>query len=361
MTSGDIFEEDSDIFENWVQGTNNILKDKDIVDIRGNYTLKFEDQSWKLNISGAIEKPAAKLTQDSTNLKAKLTYKQGWMYMTITNEAGDGKFRLSALASKNGPIEGTIVKEDGAEALFTATKTSAFESKKEAAISSAPAVMPVTFPNVGYGYKNRPTAENTLFKNATVWTSEDSGILDNTDVLVRNGKIVKIGKDLAAGNAKIIDATGKHLTAGIIDEHSHIALKAVNEGGQNSTAEVKMEDVIDPEHMGIYRDLAGGVTTMQLLHGSANPIGGRSAIIKLRWGATADELIFKEAPGFIKFALGENVKQSNWSSYSRFPQTRMGVEQMFINYFQRAKEYDAKKKASKLIAMTRKWKYWQRF
>jgi hypothetical protein len=196
VTSGDIFEEDSDIFENWVQGTNNILKDKDIVDIRGNYTLKFEDQSWKLNISGAIEKPAAKLTQDSTNLKAKLTYKQGWMYMTITNEAGDGKFRLSALASKNGPIEGTIVKEDGAEALFTATKTSAFESKKEAAITSAPAVMPVTFPNVGYGYKNRPTAENTLFKNATVWTSEDAGILDNTDVLVRNGKIVKIGKDL---------------------------------------------------------------------------------------------------------------------------------------------------------------------
>ena len=345
VTSGDIFDEDSEIFENWVQGTNNILKDKDIVDIRGTYRLDFEDQTWSVKISGAVEKPSAKLTQDSTNLKSKLTYNEGWMYMTITNEAGDGKFRLSALASKDTPIEGTIVKEDGTEALFTATKTGPFESEKKAAFNVAPTVMPVTFPNVGYGYKNRPTAENTLFKNATVWTSEEAGILENTDVLVRNGQIVKIGKDLAAGNAKIIDATGKHLTAGIIDEHSHIALKAVNEGGQNSTAEVKMEDVIDPEHMGIYRDLAGGVTTMQLLHGSANPIGGRSAIIKLRWGATADELVFKEAPGFIKFALGENVKQSNWSSYSRFPQTRMGVEQMFINYFQRAKEYDAKKKS----------------
>ena len=186
-----------------------------------------------------------------------------------------------------------------------------------------------------------------LFKNATVWTSEAAGVLENTDVLVKNGKIEKIGKNLSGAGAVVIDATGKHLTAGIIDEHSHIAALSINEGGQNSSAEVKIEDVINPEDINIYRNLAGGVTSVQILHGSANPIGGRSAIIKLKWGEDADGLIYKNSPKFIKFALGENVKQSNWQSYGRFPQTRMGVEQLYVNYFNRAKEYDALKKSGK--------------
>ena len=164
---------------------------------------------------------------------------------------------------------------------------------------------------------------------------------------MKNGKIKKIGTNLSAKNTLIIDATGKHLTAGIIDEHSHIAAASINEGGQNSSAEVTIEDVLDPEDINIYRNLAGGVTTIQILHGSANPIGGRSAIIKPKWGSDADGLLYKDAPKFIKFALGENVKQSNWQSYSRFPQTRMGVEQLYVNYFTRAQEYEDKKKSGK--------------
>ena len=139
-----------------------------------------------------------------------------------------------------------------------------------------------------------------------------------------------------------MDCTGKHLTAGIIDEHSHIAASSINEAGQNSSAEVSIEDVIDPDDISIFRSLAGGVTTAQILHGSANPIGGRSAIIKLRWGESDEKMIFKNSDKFIKFALGENVKQSNWGSYSRFPQTRMGVEQVFVDYFNRALEYGEK-------------------
>ena len=142
-----------------------------------------------------------------------------------------------------------------------------------------------------------------------------------------------------AQNVNEIDATGKHLTSGIIDEHSHIGASSINEGGHNSSAEVTIEDVINPDDINLYRNLSGGVTTLQILHGSANPIGGRSAIIKPRWGESADNLLYKGADPFIKFALGENVKQSNWSSYNRFPQTRMGVEQVFVDYFQRAKEY----------------------
>ena len=103
-------------------------------------------------------------------------------------------------------------------------------------------------------------------------------------MLIQNGKIAAIGKNLKTSKAIVIDATGKHLTAGIIDEHSHIAATAINEAGHNSSAEVTIEDVILPDDINIYRNLAGGVTSIQILHGSANPIGGRSAIIKLKWG-----------------------------------------------------------------------------
>jgi imidazolonepropionase-like amidohydrolase len=132
-----------------------------------------------------------------------------------------------------------------------------------------------------------------------------------------------------------------HLTPGIIDEHSHIALFSVNEGSDASSAEVRMEDVINPEDINIYRQLSGGVTTAHLLHGSANPIGGQNAIIKLRWGKSPEDFKFAKAPGFIKFALGENVKHSNGLNpdVERFPQTRMGVEQLYYDYFTRAKTY----------------------
>lgn len=172
-------------------------------------------------------------------------------------------------------------------------------------------------------------------------------VLENTDVLIKNGKISKIGKDLSDKSAKVIDATGKHVTAGIIDEHSHIATVSVNEGGHNSSAEVTIEDVVDDEDINVYRNLAGGVTSIQILHGSANPIGGRSAIIKLKWGESPENLVYNNSPKFIKFALGENVKQSRSRTNSRFPQSRMGVEQVFIDYFSRAKAYDELKKSGK--------------
>ncbi len=115
-----------------------------------------------------------------------------------------------------------------------------------------------------------------------------------TDVLVKNGKIAAIGNNLSDAGATVIDAKGKHLTSGIIDEHSHIAISnGVNESGHNSTAEVTIEDVVNSDDINIYRELAGGVTTSQLLHGSANPIGGRSAIVKWKWGAAPDEMLYQ--------------------------------------------------------------------
>ncbi|WP_405381633.1 amidohydrolase family protein [Maribacter sp. LLG6340-A2] len=346
ITSGDVFESSTTLYENWVQGTKNVINDMDTKDIRGDYDMVVQGKTYKMSVTGDISKPKVEVKQDTVKLSSKISYDNDWVNVSFTTKEEDTYRMTGAVLPTTDNLSGRLILPNGTQSQFTANKTKSFEEKekKETSETTSPKIMPVTFPNVGYGFTVKPKQETILFKNATVWTSEDVGNLENTDVLIKNGKIAKIGKNLSAGGAKVIDATGKHLTAGIIDEHSHIAALAVNEAGQNSSAEVKMEDVVDPEHMGIYHSLAGGVTSLQLLHGSANPIGGRSAILKLKWGEEADGLIYENSPKFIKFALGENVKQSNWQSYSRFPQTRMGVEQMMMNYFQRAKEYDTKKK-----------------
>ena len=347
ITSGDVFDSSTTLFENWVQGSKSVINSMDTKDIRGDYNLNVQGKMYVISITGEVSKPSIEVKQDTMKLASKIAYDNNWLIMSFATDNGDNTYRMTGATTEGSDnLSGLLVLPNGTETQFTAAKSKAFEEKegKDDKAKDASKVMPVMYPNVGYGFANKPKSETVLFKNATVWTSEEAGILKNTDVLIKNGKIAKIGTNLSAGGAKVVDATGKHLTAGIIDEHSHIAALAVNESGHNSTAEVKMEDVVDPEHMGIYHSLAGGVTSLQLLHGSANPIGGRSAILKLKWGEEADGLIYDNSPKFIKFALGENVKQSNWGSYSRFPQTRMGVEQLYMNYFQRAKEYDTKKK-----------------
>ncbi|EKE69226.1 amidohydrolase family protein [Gallaecimonas xiamenensis] len=221
--------------------------------------------------------------------------------------------------------------------------TKAAEDEKAEENGEQELVSRVTFPNQAYGLAAHPKQEKLHFKNATVWTSEKDGILEHSDVLVEDGVIEKIGKDLSTPRGyQVIDATGLHLTAGIIDEHSHIAISGgVNEFANAVTSEVRIGDVINPNDVSVYRALAGGTTSAQLLHGSANPIGGQAQMIKLRWGETAEDMKFKEAPASIKFALGENVKQSNWGDAFtvRYPQTRMGVKSLVADAFQTAREY----------------------
>jgi imidazolonepropionase-like amidohydrolase len=189
--------------------------------------------------------------------------------------------------------------------------------------------------------------KTVLVQNATVWTLGPKGTLENADLLVRDGKIAAIGSGLSAPKgAAVIDAEGHHVIPGIVDCHSHSDIAGdANEGTNSCTAEVRIADVVDPESPALYRELAAGVTVSNLLHGSANAIGGQNAVIKLRWGATADEMFFG-APQGIKFALGENVKQSNWGDdhTSRYPQTRMGVEQFIRDRFFAALAYRAERK-----------------
>ncbi|MBT77449.1 MAG: hypothetical protein CL798_04570 [Chromatiales bacterium] len=192
--------------------------------------------------------------------------------------------------------------------------------------------------------------EPVLIRNATVWTLENDGILENTDLLIKAGRIAGIGTELKAPRgAVIIDATGKHVTPGIIDAHSHSATEDfnINEGVYSVSAEVRVRDILDPRSPDIYKQLAGGVTTIHVLHGSANTIGGQNIIIKLRWGAeTPDQLVFTDAPPTIKFALGENVKRSAFAGSgfgrnrdARYPATRMGVAALIRSSFERADRY----------------------
>ncbi|MGY5850937.1 amidohydrolase family protein [Salegentibacter sp. F14] len=352
ITSGDFFDKETTLYENWIQGQRAVLENMNITKIEGEYNLAVGQETYELKITGEPAKPKAEVKLNDTKIGSKLSFVDNWMNLLLSSpDTTKTEFiRLVAnVPSQTDKISGRAILANGKETTFTAVKEEGqvTQKEKEEESEKTPEVKPVSYPNNAYGFHEKPTEETLLFTNATVWTNEKEGILENTDVLVRNGKISKIGQDLSAGNATVIDATGKHLTSGIIDEHSHIAASAINEAGHNSSAEVTMEDVVDPTDINIYRNLAGGVTTIQLLHGSANPIGGRSAILRLKWGESAEDMIFEQAPGFIKFALGENVKQSNWGSRSRFPQSRMGVEQVFTDYFTRARHYEENKKRDK--------------
>jgi imidazolonepropionase-like amidohydrolase len=179
--------------------------------------------------------------------------------------------------------------------------------------------------------------------NATIWTVSGENI-ENGTVVVRNGKIAAVGANVSVPSGlEVFDAEGGHVIPGIIDAHSHIAIEGGgNEGSLAVSAMVKIGDVIHPDQINIYRALAGGVTSANILHGSANPIGGQNQVIKLRWGARAEEMKFDGAIGGIKFALGENPKRSNFRSPAfpqRYPQTRMGVMDVIRQAFVEAVEY----------------------
>ncbi len=183
----------------------------------------------------------------------------------------------------------------------------------------------------------------TLIRNATLLTITH-GTLENSDILIRRGKITAIGKGLkAAANARVIDAAGKYVMPGIVDCHSHSMLDAINEGSLSVTSMVRTRDALNPNDVDLYRELAGGVTSLNLLHGSANAIGGLNTVVKIKYGQPVEEFLFPGAMPGIKFALGENPKRSNTPALPgvtrRYPGTRMGVEEVIRDAFTRARDY----------------------
>jgi imidazolonepropionase-like amidohydrolase len=354
ITSDNLFKKDNVIYENWIEGRQYVVSRMDVTDLRGNYNFASDALPGVIlkiaGTPGAYDVNLERNGADSTNAKGTIT-RTGDMvsiYFDLKNKPS-GSIRLNGYITKTAPLtfNGSGILPDGSEMKWSATYTgpASPERTRPEPQKQPITVGPVIYPFIAYGNAELPKAETVLFKNATVWTSDKDGILQNTDVLIENGKIKAIGKGLAAGNAKVIDATGKHLSPGIVDEHSHIAGSgSINEGTQSVSAEVRIADILNSEDINLYRQLAGGVTTSHILHGSANSIGGQTQLIKHRWGVLPDEMKFEGADGFIKFALGENVKGSNNGPVigaARFPQTRMGVEEVYIDEFTRAKEYKA--------------------
>jgi imidazolonepropionase-like amidohydrolase len=350
ITDGDFFDEESKILSNWTKGSWNRVTTYNNKNYSGIYELNLDDKfNFSLEITGDNNDHKALINlvdKDSTKIKTKLNIDGLNINLSFTvpnkNEFS-GEYKLSGYWSEGRFMgKGTSNNLDWIEwnaSLVSSNKDK--NSRKKLSKNNKEVTGDIIFPFVEYGSKSKITKENIVIRNATVWTMESNGNIENCDIVIEDGKITAVGQNLNVdeNNYRIINGDGMHLTPGIVDEHSHIALTGVNEGSQSVTSEVRMKDVVNSEDVNIYRQLAGGVTTAQLLHGSANPIGGQSAIIKLRWGSIPEEMLVKDADEYIKFALGENVKRSRAPSSTRFPDSRMGVEQVFVDAFNRAKIY----------------------
>ncbi len=352
ITDGSLFDDTTQVMEVWIAGHRHNFAPLNPVDFRGTYELAGLPGVATLKLSGKLSKPSGRLmtASDTVSLSEAAVDDEKLVFAaTLKQIEPAGVFRFTARLMGD-TLRGQAGLPDGSRIEWTGTLVSAYAPEAD---TTAPKQSPpdtllsaVTRPNRAFGTTGIPPIQNVLFRHATVWTSAADGVLEDADVLIRDGKIAAVGQGLAAPDGfTVIDATGKHITPGIIDEHSHIAIDGdVNEGTHAVTPEVRIPDVVNPDDLSIYRQLAGGVTAARILHGSANPIGGEVCVIKHRWGcASPDDMILKTAPRAVKFALGENVKQSNWGPQftTRYPQTRLGVESIIRDAFLAARDYQA--------------------
>lgn len=352
VTDGDLFDKKTEIVETWVDGDRYVVSAEPEVDVRGTWDVTISDgqgvdDTVTLLLKEDIDSPSGSLTRGQEVDVANLDLSGAMLSFSFEGDSlgMPGVVRMSGIATGD-RLLGHGTWSDGSRFSWSANRTADWEPEADTTETKDPKRLDLTprYPEGAFGNEGLPPqAKLVAFTGATIWTSAEQGILEDATLLVAKGKIVGVGKDLKIpGNAVVVDATGMHITPGLVDCHSHSAIEGgVNEGTQTITAEVRIGDVVDPTDIGIYRELAGGLTTANLLHGSANAIGGQNQVIKLRWGGTAEDFKFKGAKPGIKFALGENPKQSNWGDNrtTRYPQTRMGVEQIIRDGFQAASDY----------------------
>ena len=358
VAKGDLFtDEDAEVRATWVDGLPYPMEKEDTPDASGNWEITWPDLEkplkWQIG-----EGKKLKVESGEDSFDARWKGERLLLFPPAGLIGGDEHFaRLSASFDPDKKtLSGIAVMPGGKAFWWDGKRTGDLEEKDdkgkgddkekdaEKAEDEVPPLEFEHYPAGAYGFAGMPEQPARLMvRGATVWTCGPAGVIEVGDVLIEKGKIIAVGKSLEVEEETIIiEAAGRHVTPGLIDCHSHTAIsRGVNEGTHAVTVEVRIGDVLDPTDISLYRQLAGGLTTANLLHGSANPMGGQNQVIKLRWGSGADGLRFKGAKPGVKFALGENVKQSNWgeNKTTRYPQTRMGVEQIMKDTFIAARQY----------------------
>jgi imidazolonepropionase-like amidohydrolase len=357
VAEGDLFTEEGAVRDVWVQGMRYGVTRPPQVDPRGTWTIASDDQGTFKSATVRLEGPLNRIRgtieaagrRPVTLASARVIAETGRLEATFNGEP----FGLEGAVLLTGSVQGDaffgwMSLPSGTDATYRGTRTEPYEGAARGAVAvRVPTIdLPFIRPSMEFGRAAPPPMPAAVVvRNATVWTQGPQGRLENADLLVQNGKVVRVGQKLTAPSGAVeIDATGKHVTPGLIDPHTHAGVSSVNESGFAIVPEVQMGDVITHNNIWFYRQLAGGLTTTMIKHGSANPIGGENVFVKTRWGSLPDEYKIQGAPRTVKFALGENPKRSP----TRYPNTRMGVQEIIRDHFLAARDYE------------KEWKAWEK-
>jgi len=349
IANGDLFETDSRILDVWVEGERHRVESEPAVDIRGTWAVQTQNGSLDgdISIEGTAGQLKGSMTIDGEEIEFSSVSLRDQARRFRADLPGEelgieGTIRLSASYSGD-ELNGWAETPGHDRTEWMAEKTAAYEEEVKESPELTPRELQLVNlrPNMEYGREAEPVQpEYVLVRNATIWTMGPEGKLEGADLLVENGKVAQVGQNISApSGAEIIDADGKHITPGLIDAHLHSGSDGVNEIGGAIVPEVRLGDVLNINNIWMYRQLAGGLTTAHVMHGSANPIGGQNQHVKMRWGALSDGLKFEGAPRTVKFALGENPKRVGTD---RYPETRMGTREIIADRFRNARDYEAK-------------------
>jgi imidazolonepropionase-like amidohydrolase len=349
VADGDLFTQEASVRDVWVQGTRYGVTRPPQIDPRGTWSITTDDAAGfaaTLRIEGPINRVRGTIelpNRRPVNLaSARIISETGRLEATFEGEPLGYQGTILLTGSVRGEeFFGWMSLPNGADPAYRGTRTEAYEGAARGTVAAkVPELnLPWLRPSMEFGRATPPEQPAVLLiRNATVWTQGPQGRMENADLLVRAGKVVQVGQRLTAPRGAVeIDATGKHVTPGLIDPHTHTGVSAVNESGFAIVPEVQMGDVLTHNNIWMYRQLAGGLTTQMVKHGSANPIGGENVFVKNRWGSLPDQLRLENAPRTVKFALGENPKRNP----NRYPNTRMGVQEIIRDHFLAARDYEA--------------------
>jgi len=363
VAQGDLFTQDADIRDVWVQGVVYGVTRPAQIDPRGTWVVQ-SDEQWgfraQLVLEGTLNRLAGwiDIAPGPNNAQGVRVDLESATVVTETGrlevrfdgeELGYEGMALLAGAVTGDDFYGWTSLPNGANPSFRGSRTAPFEGDEVGTVAAdVPEIdLPFIRPAMAFGVRALPRQPDAVIvRNATVWTQGAQGRLENADVLIRRGRIAEVGTGLDAPRGAVeIDGTGKHVTPGLIDPHIHSGVSDVNETGATIVPEVYMGDVITHNNVWMYRQLAGGLTTAMIKHGSANPIGGENVIVKMRWGSLPEQLKLEGGSRTVKFALGENPKRCCYEG--RYPDTRMGTQEIIRDHFLAARDYE------------REWQEWE--